>query len=399
MNILFVSFLPFNPSFGGVERVTDVLSKALSSRGHRVYYLCDYVENRIMLEYDFPVPLFIFPYRGGFDSNGNIMYYKELLKEQAIDVVVYQQALFACWYETLLLAPKCVSVLHAMPDYSVKTEMQRIFYTPKNIREYIKYPVKLLLYPFLYYVVKHRLGSLLSKHYSFIAQHSDAVVLLSDRYITDFKKYLPREIEPKVIKGISNPNTYPLQQLDINIKEKILLYVGRLEGYDKCPMRILRIWKRLYKKHPDWQLLIVGDGHERLPMQNYIDKYGLKRATLLGRKCNVEEYYKRASMICLTSTSEGWGMVLTEGMQFGCIPFAFDNSGAAYDIIDDGANGFLIPSFSLKAYANRLSNLMEDEEMRTSMAVAAYNKSKIFDVFNIAQHWEKLFETILAKNK
>ena len=46
-------------------------------------------------------------------------------------------------------------------------------------------------------------------------------------------------------------------------------------------------------------------------------------------------------------------MTLTEGMSFGCIPFTFDNYGAASEIIDDGVNGCFIPSFDLRiAYQN-----------------------------------------------
>lgn len=394
MNILFVSFVPFNPSFGGVERVTDVLAKALLLRGHKVFYLCKYVDEHQLLDYDFPAPLFLFPNGDKLESKDNVKFYRELLKDQAIDIVINQQGLFPCFYEVMLYSTKCVSVLHAMPDYSVKTEMQRIFRSPQKVIEYVKYPIKLMLYPLLYYLVKCRKEPLLSKHYSFMVQHSDAVVLLSDRYAVDFNKYLSVKTENMIIKGIPNPNSYPLQQVDFNNKKKIVLYVGRLKGHDKCPMRILKIWRCLYKKFPDWQLLILGDGPERQPMQNYIDKYCLKRATLLGRKSNVEEYYKKASMVCLTSTSEGWGMVLTEGMQFGCIPFAFDNSGAAYDIIDDGVNGYLIPSFKLKTYADKLSILMSDKKQRKNMALAAYEKSKIFDASIIVEQWEELFNSI-----
>ena len=45
MNILFVNDIPFNPIGGGLERVTDSLSKELVKRGYTIYYLCDKVRD------------------------------------------------------------------------------------------------------------------------------------------------------------------------------------------------------------------------------------------------------------------------------------------------------------------------------------------------------------------
>ena len=149
MNILFVSYKPFNPSFGGIERVTDILTKALLERGHQVYYLCNYMENLQMLAYEFPVPLFMLPSRGEFQSKDNMEFYINLLSKLNIDIVVNQQGLFPYWYETLLYSTRSISVLHAMPDYSIKTECQRILRPPLNIIDNIKYLIKLLLYPFI----------------------------------------------------------------------------------------------------------------------------------------------------------------------------------------------------------------------------------------------------------
>ena len=108
----------------------------------------------------------------------------------------------------------------------------------------------------------------------------------------------------------------------------------------------------------------------------------------------MENYYKKASFICLTSFYEGWGMSLTEGMQYGCIPFTFDNYGAASDIIDDNINGCLVDAFDEKEYANRLSHLMNDDDKRLEMSRAAIEKVKLFSAENIVDKWEKLFEKV-----
>ena len=56
--ILFVYPNEFNPQLGGIERVTDLLTKELIERGYDVKYL-NVVKSGI--EYKFPAPVFYFP--------------------------------------------------------------------------------------------------------------------------------------------------------------------------------------------------------------------------------------------------------------------------------------------------------------------------------------------------
>lgn len=196
------------------------------------------------------------------------------------------------------------------------------------------------------------------------------------------------------ITSIPNPNTFSVAEPSLESKEKVILYVGRLVKSEKEPLRLLKIWRYLHKKFPDWQLKIVGDGDEKDNMIAFAKEHQLNNVHFEGSQSDVAQYYRKASFVCLTSNFEGWGMVLTEGMQYGCIPFTFNNYGAAFEIIDDGINGCLIPAFRLKKYASRLSELMENQSKRNEMAKAAIEKVKIFSVENIADKWEQLFQSI-----
>ena len=87
-------------------------------------------------------------------------------------------------------------------------------------------------------------------------------------------------------------------------------------------------------------------------------------------------------------------MALTEGMSFGCIPFTFDNYGAAFDIVDDNVNGCLIPAYDLKSYALRLSELMDNPTKRKEFSNEAMKKSKMFSVSSVVDKWENLFREV-----
>ena len=60
----------------------------------------------------------------------------------------------------------------------------------------------------------------------------------------------------------------------------------------------------------------------------------------------------------MTSNFEGWPLTLIEAMQFGCIPIAFDSFESLNDIITDGFNGYTIPSFNIKAMANKVQEII-----------------------------------------
>lgn len=80
---------------------------------------------------------------------------------------------------------------------------------------------------------------------------------------------------------------------------------------------------------------------------------GLKRITFHGFLDPVE-FYKRSRCLLMTSNFEGFGMVLVEAMQYGCVPFAYNSFESLTDIIDNGYNGFIIPPFNTDKYVEYL---------------------------------------------
>ena len=229
--------------------------------------------------------------------------------------------------------------------------------------------------------------------YNALAIYSNAIVTLSNRCVCTLKDLIVVPNNAKII-SIPNPNSFYVEDEPAAIKSKVILYVGRLSKIEKEPLRLLKIWEHLHQKCQDWCIKIVGDGDEKKMMHDYVKEHCLNNVIFEGRQSNVTQYYKEASFICLTSNFEGWGMALTEGMQYGCIPFTFNNYGAAFDIIDDGLNGCMIPAYDLKKYAKRLFELMSDESKRSEMSKAAIKKVRMFSVGNVVDRWEVLLKSL-----
>lgn len=76
----------------------------------------------------------------------------------------------------------------------------------------------------------------------------------------------------------------------------------------------------------------------------------------------------------MTSLFEGFGLVLTEAMYYGVVPLAFNSYANVGDIINDKVNGFIIPPFDIKEYADKISSLIDNETLRLQMSEAAIKK-------------------------
>ena len=268
MNILFINNLPFNPTLGGIERVTDILTKSfIKHTNHKIFYLSDNIDDQTMLEYDFPVPMYTLPEKGLFSSLNNIKYYNDFITSNNIDIIINQRGLEFNFNKSLdVKSVKKITVVHSTPHAYLKA-YSKVFVLNKNIKDCINNIVKIFAYPYFYIRNRKRAFNRLSNHYNYISNNSNAIVLLSKNYI---KEYLSFNIIRKDIPvySIPNPNTFSNLIGNWEEKENIILFVGRLVYEDKNPLQLLKIWKRLYKKYSNWKLFFVGDGPELYKMQS-----------------------------------------------------------------------------------------------------------------------------------
>lgn len=185
------------------------------------------------------------------------------------------------------------------------------------------------------------------------------------------------------------------------LKEKEIIYVGRLDYNQKRVFRIVQTWALLEREFPDWHLTIVGDGLERSILEKLVADLDLKQVRFEGFQ-HPKPYYERASILVLTSEYEGFPLVLAECMSFGVVPVVYGSYLAVYDIIEHGKNGIVVQpkggKFDAEEMAGGLVRLMSDAGKRGSMVLAAMEKSRDYSIETIARKWEDLF-TNLSKQE
>jgi glycosyltransferase involved in cell wall biosynthesis len=86
-------------------------------------------------------------------------------------------------------------------------------------------------------------------------------------------------------------------------------------------------------------------------------------------------------------------------MSCGLPVISYDSPYGPASILKDGEDGFLIPMHDRQAFADRLCQLMGDEELRKKMGGRAIASSQRFSADKIMPMWKELFEQLTFSKK
>lgn len=180
-------------------------------------------------------------------------------------------------------------------------------------------------------------------------------------------------------------------------KDKIVLFCGRLENWSKRIDRLLRIWAKIQDRMPDWRLMIVGGGKDEGMLRSLALELGLERVEFKGYSDNPSAFYRKASVVALTSQVEGWPLVLSEAQANGCFCVAFEcTAGVRACMGENGKTGFLVRPFDEDAFARALLDVSAmDAQAQKEIRLNALKWRERFTPDRIASKWKQLFDDII----
>lgn len=393
MNILFISPSPIIPHIGGVERVTDILSRELQRKGHGVFFL-SYMDECFLEYKKFSAPQYYISLKKGTEDTKKTSII-EIVKRHNISCVICQscneQVSEIVGYLPEQLRKKVVFVYHIVPFYSDYITRHRIWQTPTHNTRQLVFKMASVLFPCIY---RYWFSNDNKKNFNAIFPLANKVCFISNKFYNNVIKHIPNAPLEKFT-YIPNPNTYK-EQVDVpsyNERENAVLWVGRVENTQKNIIGFLNMWKFFSQKHQNWKAYVVGDGHDLDYCKKYVTKKQIKGIYFEGVQSCVAQYYKKCKFYCMTSYSESWGMVITEAMTFGCVPIAMDNYATLRDIIDDGVNGLICKPTAVEM-ANKLNNVADNYGKWTELSHNARHKVKSYDISVIASQWEQLLNDL-----
>lgn len=381
-NVAFVGDKPFDGTLGGIERVTDTLTKVLQAHGVTVVH---YSLTSISGIGETAAPLHTAPAPDA-TSPEVIADYQRFLEQNHVDTLIIQASqtpTITLYLNTGRLKLRQIVCIHSSPLWYYKHLWQARIVSLKvtSLRSLKKLVSRFLFLP----RHKRRILTQWKRYYQPIAESQAELVLLSERYFSDIA--LTGIDFQHRLRAIPNINTYPEPiSVDWGAKNNELLYVGRLEDFVKQVSLLLRIWKRVAPQAPEWGLTIVGGGPDEEDLKQLAARLKLPRLRFVGCQ-DPTPYYRRASILCLTSLFEGFPMVLTEAQQQGTAVIAFDSFAAVRDTIEDGVNGVLVTPFRKSEYAEKLLHLMQDEEYRLRLARRARETVQRFNPDVVLPQW------------
>ena len=130
-------------------------------------------------------------------------------------------------------------------------------------------------------------------------------------------------------------------------KKKFIIGIGRLTKQKNFALLILA-FEKILKKYPDYILLILGDGEQKMKLIELINRLKIQdKVFLLGFQNNVYKYLFKADCFILSSLWEDPGFVLLEaGLSNTCV-ISSNCMNGPQEILSNGKNGFLFENNNL----------------------------------------------------
>ena len=163
--------------------------------------------------------------------------------------------------------------------------------------------------------------------------------------------------------------------------------IDRFKGYDL----LLKGFQSIHANHPDWYLVILGDGESRTEMEALSDQLGIRdRVFFLGLVKEPLPILSQCNLFVLASRYEGLPNVLLEAMSCGLPVVSTNCTGSIAEIVSDEVDGLLVPVEDIPALASAMDQIMEDGGLRRVMAQSAIHIVDRYGIEKIMNMWNTL---------
>lgn len=145
-----------------------------------------------------------------------------------------------------------------------------------------------------------------------------------------------------------------------------VIFVGRLV-FNKGPQFLIDAIPEVLDRHPGTHFDIVGDGPMRRELQARALRQGSNgHVRFLGERNDVERLLATADVFVRPSLLEGMSLTVLEAMACG-LPVIATPVGGTAEVVEDGANGYLVEPGNRGQLAGRLCTLLGNPDLRREM--------------------------------
>jgi glycosyltransferase involved in cell wall biosynthesis len=166
-----------------------------------------------------------------------------------------------------------------------------------------------------------------------------------------------------------------------------IIFVGRLIECKGIPF-LVKGFEQILNHNINAKLFLVGDGEEGDRLREDTSKLNIKQhVVFLGYRSNPQAFIRKADLLVLPSSEEGFGRVLLEAMDVGT-PVIGTRIGGIPEIIEHGVNGFLVDYGDVDSLKQSIIAILKDESLRLKIIQGGYKT--INTKFRVETYKEKL---------
>lgn len=216
------------------------------------------------------------------------------------------------------------------------------------------------------------------------------------QYLTDYYTNIFKNKKAKCIYISHFLDNIP-EQVSM-LKSKKIISIGRLSK-EKGFYDLVQVFALVNKKHPEWELHIIGDGKEKEKIINEVQKHNIKDKVIMygyQNEYNLKKILRNSSIYVMTSFEESFGLVLLEAASYGIPAVVFDSAIGAQEIIIHEENGYFVANRNKEEMANKIIYLIEHYEIRKELGQKSREMSFNYSVESVKKQWFNFLDKILV---
>lgn len=239
--------------------------------------------------------------------------------------------------------------------------------------------------------------------------------LFSERNINFVQKFLRKYIVANAASYIASSTKSKEAQVHYGAKEKrchvsfltvdLEKYIQKPQGQGKgkilCVGSLIQrkgvdlLFNALSKVHADYELYLAGDGDEKDALSQLAESLKIeKKIHFLGQLSRKEllGHYADSDLFVLPTREDCFALVILEAMCSNLPIICSKYADGAFDLIEDGKNGYIIDPYSTEVFAEKIEQVLRDQGLRKSMGHYSQTVLEKFRFANTAKGYIEAIE-------
>lgn len=188
------------------------------------------------------------------------------------------------------------------------------------------------------------------------------------------------------------------RSLGIKENEKIILFLGRVAS-EKSIDVIMNVMPDIFKEHPEYKFLIVGDGPSKKELEEQAKKLNIKDNVIFTGKVpwnEVPKYYNIGDVFVNASITETQGLTFIEAMAAG-VPVVAKYAPNLSEFIHTKQNGILVKKNA--NFKDAIIKVLSDTSLKDTIVQGGYETSKEYSIEVFGDKLEMLYSEIIELHK